>query len=257
MLRAALKLAARGLHVFPCAPLAKTPACAHGCRDATTDVITIQAWWQENANYNIGIATGAVSNIFVVDVDGGTAETALRKLEESHGVLPETVEAITNRGRHIYFRYPQSPVRNSTSRLADEIDVRGEGGYVIAPPSVHPSGRRYCWSVDCANAFAEAPRWILTKIAEPACSNGNGATQPSEWRDLVNNGVEEGRRNDQITRLTGHLLRRYVDPFVTLQLLQSWNMTHCRPPLPLEDVTRIVDSIAGRELKRRANGNGR
>jgi hypothetical protein len=251
MLRTALKLAARGLRIFPCAPSAKTPACAHGCKDATTDVIVIQAWWRDNPDYNIGIATGAASGIFVVDVDGGVAESALKKLEERHGELPQTVEVITPRGRHAYFRCPQAPVRNSAGKIADGIDIRGEGGFVIAPPSVHPTGRRYCWSVDSANSLAEAPQWLLDKITEPMNGNGNG-----KWREHVITGVEEGKRNDQLTRLTGHLLRRYVDPCVTLQLAQSWNLTHWRPPLPSEDVECIVNSIAGRELKRRANGNG-
>jgi hypothetical protein len=254
MLRTALKLAARGFHVFPCAPMAKEPACAHGCRDGTTDVITIQAWWRDCPNYNIGVATGAASNIFVVDVDGGPAETALRRLEEGHGELPATVEVITARGRHVYFRYPQSPVRNSAGKLADGIDIRGEGGFVIAPPSVHPSGRRYAWSVDSANTFAEAPQWLLDRITEPKNGSGKGATPPLEWRELVTNGVNEGSRNEQITRLTGHLLRRYVDPFVTLQLMKSWNTIHCRPPLPDADIELIVNSIAGRELRRRGGG---
>jgi len=256
MLRTALQLAARDLHVFPCAPSAKTPACAHGCKDATTDVIAIQAWWRDNPDYNIGIATGAVSNIFVVDVDGGTAETALRKLEEGHGELPQTVETITARGRHIYFRYPQVPVGNTVGKIADGIDTRGDGGYVLAPPSVHPSGRKYCWSVDCANAFAQAPQWLLEKITKPKTGNGNGATPPLEWRELVTAGVEEGKRNVQLTKLTGHLLRRYVDPLVTLELVQSWNTTHCRPPLSDKDVLRVVNSISGMEMTRRQKGNG-
>jgi bifunctional DNA primase/polymerase-like protein len=148
MLRTALRLAARGLHVFPCAPSAKTPACAHGCKDATTDIIVIQGWWGANPDFNIGVATGAASSIFVIDIDDGAAETALKKLEECHGELPPTVEAITPRGRHIYFRYPQAPVPNSAGKLADGLDVRGDGGYVLAPPSLHPSGRRYTWSVE-------------------------------------------------------------------------------------------------------------
>jgi bifunctional DNA primase/polymerase-like protein/primase-like protein len=254
MLRTALKLAARGLCVFPCAPGQKTPACAHGCKDATTDIITIQGWWGANPDFNIGVATGPASNIFVLDLDDGAAETALRKLEECHGELPPTVEVITPRGRHVYFRWPQSPVRNSASKLADGLDVRAAAGYVLAPPSLHPSGKRYAWSVDSSDHFADAPQWLLDKITEPA-KNGNGATPPSEWRELVTTGVEEGKRNDRIARLTGHLLRRYVDSLVALQLVQSWNATHCRPPLPAEDVVCIVNSIAGRELKRRTNGN--
>jgi len=255
MLRTALQLAARGLHVFPCAPGAKTPACAHGCRDATTDTVAIQAWWRSCPNFNIGIACGPASNVFVIDVDGEDGEQALKQLEAAHTALPATVEVITSRGRHMYFLWPQVPVSNTVSKLAAGIDTRGAGGYTISPPSLHPSGRRYAWSVDSANSFAEAPQWLLDRITEPT-KNGNGATPPAEWRELVTAGVEEGKRNDQVTKLTGYLLRRYVDPHVTLQLVQSWNATHCRPPLPPDDVVRIVNSIAGRELRKRTNGLG-
>jgi hypothetical protein len=72
----------------------------------------------------------------------------------------------------------------------------------------------------------------------------------------MTNGVEEGQRNQQLTRLTGHLLRHFVNPFVAQQLVASFNATHCRPPLPLKDVECIVNSIAGRELRRRSNGPG-
>src|SRR5438128_378859 len=91
---AALKLAERGLRVFPCRPKDKRPATAHGIKDATTDAGTITAWWRQ-ADYNIGVATGAVSGIMVLDVDDVEAELQLRKLEAAHGVLPPTVEAIT------------------------------------------------------------------------------------------------------------------------------------------------------------------
>jgi hypothetical protein len=257
MLRTALQLAARGIHVFPVAQASKVPACALGCRAATTDPIVIQRWWKGNPHYNIGIATGPASGVFVVDIDGEDGEFSLRKLEEAHGPLPNTVESITGSGRHAFFQYPPISVRNSAGKLGIGIDMRGDGGFVVAPPSLHPSGRRYCWSVDSANAFAEAPGWLVDKIAEPKKKNGNGngATPPSEWRALVANGLEEGCRNNSLTRLTGHLLRRYVDPNVTLQLVQSFNQTHCRPPLGPEDVQKLVNSIAGREIKRRANGH--
>jgi hypothetical protein len=124
------------------------------------------------------------------------------------------------------------------------------------PPSIHPSGFRYRWSVDSANAFASAPTWLLDKITDPTNGNGKRTTSAAEWRELVTNGVDEGQRNTQLTKLTGYLLRRYVDPHVAQSLVQSWNTTLCRPPLPPEDVETILNSIAGRELKRRSNGNG-
>jgi hypothetical protein len=216
MLRTALQLAARGLPVFPCTPGGKTPACTHGCLDGTTDVVQIQSWWRSTPQFNIGVACGhvpgAAAAIFALDLDGGEAETALKRLEDANGALPPTVETITGRGRQLWFKLLGNvTVQNSEGKLALNIDVRGHHGYVIAPPSLHPTGKRYAWSVDSAKAFAEAPQWLLDKITAPANGSGNGVTPSSEWR-VMTNGVEKGQRNKQLTRLTGHLLRHFVNP---------------------------------------------
>jgi hypothetical protein len=248
MIRTALALTQKGLAVFPCRQRSKLPATEHGFHDASTDPAAIEAWWRTDPNYNVAIATGMISKVFVVDIDGPDAEAELRKLEEQHGTLPPSVEVITARGRHIYFCMPDIDLRNSTSKIAPGIDVRATGGYVLTPPSIHPTGRRYCWSVDTAHVLAPAPRWLLAKIA-PAAS-GNGATPPSAWRELIK-GVPEGARDTSATKLAGYLLRRHVDPLVTLELLHMWNETRCAPPLPAADIEKVVNSIAGKELKRR------
>jgi hypothetical protein len=250
VIRTALALAQKGFHVFPCRPRDKRPATANGLKDATTDLDVIQAWWQQQPDNNIAIATGPASGIFVLDIDGLDAEAALRRLEAEYGGLPATVEAITARGRHCYFKWPHEPVRNSAGKIGEHIDVRGEGGYVLCPPSIHPSGRRYCWSVDSAHRIADAPDWLLARL------NGASAATPTlspEWCTLID-GVGEGARDCSVARLAGHLLRHHVNAFVTLGLLQSWNVTSCRPPLPATDIERIVNSIAGKELLRRGNG---
>ena len=252
MLAAALRLASKGMAVFPCLPAAKQPATPHGLKDASFDPAVIREWWEGDPNYNVAIATGTVSNILVIDIDGLDAEAELRKLETKHGALPTTVEAITPRGRHIYFRSPAEPIRNSAGKIAPGIDVRGDGGYVLAPPSLHPTGRRYCWSVDSAAAFADAPSWLLALAATPTPTI---ATPPTDWRTLVRDGVAEGVRDASLTKLAGHLLRRRIDPIVALELMFAWNEARCAPPLPPSAVARIVNSIAGRELRRRL-GNG-
>jgi hypothetical protein len=171
--RAAAALAQKGLSVFPCAPGAKYPATSHGCLDATTDIQVIDRWWTADPKYNVAIATGSPSGIFVLDIDGDGAELALAKFEAVNAPLPATVEVITGNGRHLWFRTPAGiEIRNSASRAARGIDVRGCGGYALSPPSIHPSGRRYCWSVDSARSIAEAPKWLLDKLSEPAGSNG-------------------------------------------------------------------------------------
>jgi hypothetical protein len=251
VIHSALALAAKGFHIFPCRPRDKRPATANGLKDATTDTDIIRAWWQQQPDNNIAIATGPASGIFVVDVDGLDAEATLRRLEAEHGALPATVEVITARGRHIYFKWPQEPVRNSAGKIGLHIDVRGDGGYVLSPPSIHPSGRRYNWSVDSASHIAEAPGWLLAK-QNGAVVTVSGAPS-SEWRSLIE-GVDEGLRNCSLARLAGHLLRHRVNAFVALGLLQAWNATNCKPPLPAAEVEQIVNSIAGKELRRRGNG---
>jgi hypothetical protein len=253
MIGTALALAKKGLAVFPCLPRDKRPATEHGCKDATTDTAIIRKWWQQEPAFNIGIATGKVSKVLVIDVDGLDAEASLRKLEAEHGELPATVESITARGRHLFFRGPDVLVRNSAGKIAPGIDVRGDGGYVVAPPSVHPSGRRYHWSVDSADALAAMPDWLLDRIAERSDGRQRLPAPPAEWRDLVS-GATEGCRNDSVARLAGHLLRRHVDPVVAFELLVVWNAARCQPPLEADEITTIVNSIAGRELKRRGAG---
>jgi len=237
--------------VFPCRPRDKRPATADGPKSATVDPKTIKAWWTEAPDSNLAIATGAISGIFVIDIDGADAELELRKLEAAHGALPATVEAITARGRHCYFRMPDADVRSSAGKIAQGIDARANGGYVLAPPSTHPSGKRYAWSVDSANAFAAAPDWLLARIAERKNGNGRLPAPPSEWRALVTDGVDEGQRDCAAAKLAGYLLRRRTDSLVVLEIVRLWNAARCRPPLPDADIERVVDSISAKELKRR------
>jgi hypothetical protein len=254
MLRTALTLARKGLAVFPCRPRDKRPATANGLKDATTEPDVVREWWHQEPEFNIAIATGAISKIFVVDVDGLDAEAELRRLEQGHGKIPATVEVVTARGRHLYFKTPEAPVRNSAGKVAPGIDIRGDGGYVLAPPSIHPTGKLYCWSPYCDNSIAAAPEWLLAKIIEPITSNGNKApAPPSTWRALMAEGVDEGGRNDAAAKLCGYFLRHRIDVILVLEMMQLWNAARCRPPLPADDIETIVNSIAGKEMTRRGH----
>jgi len=233
MLSSALALASHGMAIFPCRVRDKRPATANGCNDATRNPDRIRDWWKTDPDFNVAIATGTPSGVFVVDVDaddGDDGEIHLCKL----GVLPATVEVITARGRHLYFRMPKAPIGNSASKIAPHVDVRGTGGYVLAPPSMHPSGKRYEWSVDTASAFADAPDWLLDKL----CGKQQRARDPGE---LISNAAE-GQRNDRIARLAGHLLRHRVSAELTLSLLSAWNAKHCKPPLDDTEVVQVIDS---------------
>lgn len=248
-LSSALALAARGKHIFPLVPKGKKPITQNGLKDASIDPNVIRQWWRKTPDANIGMATGAISGVWVLDIDGEQGENSLKELELKHGQLPPTVEVITGGGgRHLYFLWPQQGIiSNSAGRLGQGLDVRGNGGYVVVPPSIHESGRQYTWSVDSSSQVASAPSWLLTMVNKPPERTSTSAT---EWRELVK-GVSEGGRNDALSRLAGKLLRSRLDPYMVLELCLAWNEARCQPPLTNDEVIQTVDSIAGRELARR------
>lgn len=151
MLDDALAYAARGWHVFPCKPRGKTPITAHGVKDATDNLDQVRAWWTATPDANIGLATGGASGVIVIDIDGREAEERYGLMLLTHGApgsptCPDGASVRTGNGWHLYLTPPGGvAIRNSASKLAPGVDVRGDGGYVIAPPSVHPTGRRYMW----------------------------------------------------------------------------------------------------------------
>ena len=249
---AAIAFARKDKAVFPLKPRAKTPLTTHGFKDATTDAEQVAAWWTKYPNANIGCATGTESGFWSLDVDGLDGEASLRALEAEHEELPTTVELITGNGRQIFFKYSE-PIRCSAGQLDEGLDIRAAGGYTILPPSIHPSGRRYAWSVDGDPSevrACNAPEWLLS-LVRPHADSAAKVTPSEDWRSLVADGTVHGARNQSIARLAGHLLRKYVDPIVVLELARVWNRARCRPPLPDTEVDRIVNSIAGRDLVRR------
>jgi hypothetical protein len=252
---AALKLAAKGMRIFPIIEQQKEPAIVDNLSRATIDTNVIKGWWRSR-DFNIGIATGEGAGVWVLDIDGEEGEATLRALEAGHSALPPTVEAITGKGRHLYFRWPPDgpEIRNTQHR--DDIpgiDVRGNGGFAIVPPSIHPSGRTYAWSVDSASEFADAPDWLINLVTNKSRSNGGPgeAMSPERWRTFVSETHDGSRRSHAIARLSGLLLRRFIDPLVALDLVRMFNALHCAPPLEEAEVIRIVTDIATREKQRR------
>ena len=182
---AAERLARRGWPVLPChhpvngccscgdphcASPAKHPRTRHGLRDASVEVDRIGQWWSIWPDANLAIRTGARpagAGVVVVDIDpahGG--DTSLAELRAVHGPLPVTLEVRTGGGgRHLYFAHPGGPVPSSAGRLGAGLDVRGDGGYVLAPPSRHASGSRYRW---LRRPLEPLPAWL----ADLACDDG-------------------------------------------------------------------------------------
>ena len=178
----ALRYAARGWPVLPCheptmdgcscrrpdcASPGKHPRLRRGLHDATLDPTVISRWWRQWPDAGVAVRTGAISGIVVVDVDrhsGGF--TSLGELQRSHGRFPPTLVTFTGGGgRHYWFTHPGHAVPNSTGRLGAGIDIRGDGGYVLAPPSRHVSNRRYAWAA--RPPMAPLPDWVIQRVREP------------------------------------------------------------------------------------------
>jgi hypothetical protein len=271
--RVGLEYARRGFAVFPlhgiapdrsctcsvtqCKNQGKHPRTPNGLKDATKNLGQIERWWRMLANTNIGIVTGAASGIIVLDVDprhGGDA--SLEALIAKCGKLPDTPIVLTGGGGwHYYFKHPGPGVHvpNSSGQLGPGLDVRADGGYVVAPPSLHVSGQLYTWELSSRIdevPIAPAMDWLLELIRKPG--TGQQATRsPSEWVELIRRPIAEGSRNDTLVRLAGHLFRiRVLDPAIAAELVRAVNEARCQPPLAQEEVEAIVESIASRELAR-------
>ena len=247
---AALQLAQKALAVFPCQPRGKEPACDTGLHAATTDVERINRWWRAVPDLNIGISTGIVSGVFVLDIDGEDGEGSLVKLESEHGTLPPTVEAITGKGRHCYFRTDKRKISNSVGQLGVGLDVRGDGGYVIAPPSIHPSGRPYAWSVDTTRDFANAPDWLLTMVTAAKGGNNKAGKPLEHWHTVLTEPIRNGQRNATLASICGKLVHCGVrDAILLYDLVQCVNIARCEQPLSPVEVETIVISVMRSHLK--------
>ena len=163
--QAALAYAARGWSVIPAEPRGKRPIVAwRKFQQRIASAEEIAAWFRHWPRANVAIVTGAVSRLVVLDIDPrNEGFDSLEQVAIAHGPLPRTLESLTGGGgRHLYFTHPGGTVRNRVG-LAPGIDLRGDGGCVVAPPSVHPSGRRYAWVEARAPDDAQPapmPRWL-------------------------------------------------------------------------------------------------
>ncbi len=165
LLDAALAYAKRGFAVHPLRPRDKRPATAHGLHDATTDPETLRRWWADTPEANIGLAVPP--GYCVLDVDGDTGRASLN----GHH-LPETPCGMTGGGGlHYWFAVPEGVPATNRVGILPGIDLRAAGGYVVAPPSVHPTGALYSWADGLGLGevkIAPAPAWLVALIAPPA-----------------------------------------------------------------------------------------
>ena len=238
-LDAVLALAGRGLHIFPVQSRGKTPLLFQWPTASTCDAETIKGWVREYPHCNWGLVCGPKSGVFVLDVDGEEGVAAIRHLCALHGEeWLHTLTVLTARGRHLYFQYPPvAVIRNSASKLASGLDIRGDGGYVLLPPSIHPTGAAYVWGDGGESGIvAQPPSWLL----EMLCTSAQPTREP-----VRNAGTfTEGTRNATLTSLAGTMQRRGMSVEAIKAALLQENTESCKPPLSEVEVVGIVASIS-------------
>jgi putative DNA primase/helicase len=257
----ALHLASLGFHVFPlhtpeviggcscgksdCSNMGKHPRTMRGLKDATADPEQIKAWWRRWPHANIGIATGEVSNLLVIDVDprhGGweSLEALMHRIGE---VFPSTVEAITGGdGRHFLFQMPDADIRNSAGKLGAGLDVRANGGYIVAAPSLHASGQRYRWASD-ESPLAHLPYNLLRELITPPrlieFKQRRGNVTVQTWTGGT---VAEGARNETLFRQAAAMRGQGAHESEIFDALCALNRS-CSPPLPERELSKVAASV--------------
>jgi hypothetical protein len=217
----------RGFKVIPLPPASKATTLSDWPSKATNNPLQIDEWLKRWPQANLGVVTGPASGVFVVDIDGDAGRESLQVLEEKYGLLPVTLAVITGTGEHRYFRYPSTSIRNSQGKIGAGLDIRGAGGYVVAPGSTHPNGSLYKW-LDESAAIVDAPEWLLALVTTGEVS------EP----------LLEGKRHDALYAEACNLFRGGTQKTEVLAILRAMNEERCQPPKPDSEVADIVERVS-------------
>ena len=247
LLDAVLGYAARNIPVFPlhwwtgvgcscgrsdCTSPGKHPLTANGFKDATTDVAMIRDWWSRWPKANIGMPTGAISGIDIPDIDLAGLD-AFEKVLDEHGDITAPVVQTGSGGYHVYLRHADG-VSNSAGKIAPGIDVRGDGGYVVLPPSIHESGYTYKWIVPLNGHLPEWPSGLLMIAKAPKAATGEPLADT----------IPMGERNSTLTSFGGSWRHRGAPEAWIRAGLLAINAVACDPPLDDAEVERIARSVS-------------
>jgi hypothetical protein len=236
---AAIDYAIRGMAVFPLRPGDKKPdggLVPHGFLEATTDPDRVRGWWSESPEANIGLA--CAPKFLVLDEDprnGGD-----RALEDLFTGAPQygfdTLTSMTGGGgRHFVFEHP--PFDVALKGIAPGLDIKSRG-YIVAPPSIHPSGRPYCWQ-DPNAPVTPVPDWLLEIIS----GGQRTGAQPAKTKNM-NGTIADGTRNETLFRLACSLRAKGLSEAAVLAALKEENRVRCFSPLPDSEVRSIAASAS-------------
>lgn len=245
---AALRMASKGFYVFPVEQGGKRPVTPNGLKDAKRDLEAIRACWSQRPHLNVAVRTGRESGIVVLDIDGEDGWDSLHRLEDEHGELPTTASVTTPRGgQHFYFAHPGVELRNTTGFPGEGLDVRGDGGYVVAPPSLGPGGRGY--EVDEQAPIAPMPQWLLDLLLSYQRKVDSSLQGTTDWPAFLTNAPSQGERNSRMTSYVGHLFGHDMDAREVLATARLLN-AQVSPPLTEKELGSIVKSISRRDARR-------
>lgn len=220
--------------ILPLLADAKAPLTPTGFKAATQDLEIIRRWWAATPNANIGIATGAVSGIVVIDIDVKNGVNGQESIKAWHELPPTLTASTPTGGYHLYFLYPAYGLRCRTGVLPG-VDVKADGGYVVGPGS-SIGNKPYEW-VDPEVSIAALPESIIYQInAQRHAPAASPATESFS--------VLPGQRNETLARLAGSLRRKGTDPTEIEAALLAENFRSCTPPLPETEVRTIARSIS-------------
>jgi len=263
-LEGALEAASFGFLLFPvCGPNRTEQPTWHECDDenrgkhpllvgwqkkATSSESTIRKWAELYPRCNFGIATGR--EMFVLDVDGEAGRESLRALEDQHGELPKTAQTLTGGGgKHYYFCVSDGiQVRNdSKGIIAPKIHLRGIGGYVVCPGSLHKSGKRYEWASGLSPqhiSIADAPDWLINLVTQRPSKDRLGATKKRDRNEhpILRGMIADGERNVDLFKFACYLRDRGIKQDMTLALLMPANKEYGKPPKNPDEVQKAVES---------------
>ncbi|QDU20736.1 DUF3987 domain-containing protein [Urbifossiella limnaea] len=267
-LAAALDYAARGWPVLAlhnpvdggcscrksdCAQAGKHPRTAHGVKDASTDAATIRGWWVKWPDANVGVATGAAAGILMVGPDGDAGLADLARLNDEHGPVPPTRRGRSGSGgAHLIFNWPADgvPLTNRKNHRGLKIDVRGEGGYFVAPPSVNATGA-YAWT-DTRDP-ADAPAWLLAWVRGTSlkltATAGPGAEERARAYLKKCDGAVSGQDGHGRTFAVARALAWgfALPDDVVLRLLRDDYNPRCTPPWSEPELAHKVKDAATKD----------
>lgn len=229
---AARRLCRRGLSVIPVGRDKKPLVKWERYQKAAADAKQVDEWWTRWPDANVGVVTGAVSGVVVLDADGDDGRASLKALD----TLATTPLTKTGRGYHQFFAHPGANFTiGNRAGLAPGLDVRGDGGYVILPPSRHASGVAYAWLTPLDRMdLASLPEPLRALLVAPA-AGGTGL----RYRDVRE--IPEGQRNDTLYRLARSLVAKGLSAEAILAALLAENDVRGHPPLPEDEVREIAE----------------